>query len=91
VGSQGRPKTQFTLEVKVAGHTFETIAILGNYASVQMCTTCNNGTVQINFMNMSIRMCKHQFKHFTAMLNEYPDDYPQANDLNFIGRKDPVK
>jgi hypothetical protein len=43
---------------------------MGNYASVQICTSCNNGTVHINFMNVSLRMCKHQFKHFTTMLND---------------------
>jgi hypothetical protein len=51
-------------------HQLELLSNIGNYASVQACTSCENGIVHVHFLNASIRMCRHQFKTFTLMLNE---------------------
>lgn len=47
-----------------------TLAQLGNYASVDFLGDTESGIVNINFMNASMRMCRHQFKLFTIMLNQ---------------------
>jgi hypothetical protein len=47
-----------------------TLARLGDYASVESFDTGKAEIIQINFMNITLRMCCKQFQEFTVMLNE---------------------
>ncbi|MGD9160742.1 MAG: hypothetical protein PVG39_20155 [Desulfobacteraceae bacterium] len=42
---------------------------LGNFASVEI-NDDGHDIVHIHFMNTSLRMCSHQLKNYTIMLNE---------------------
>ncbi len=51
-------------------HNRITLAGIGDIASVQTCSCCNNEVIHINFYNTTIRLNKEHFRNYTAMLNE---------------------
>ena len=51
-------------------HNKTNLATIGDYASVQTCSCCNNEIIHINFYNMTMRLTKECFSSYVKMLNE---------------------
>ena len=51
-------------------HRRETLSSIGEFASVQTCSCCDNAIVHVNFYNTTLRLTKEHFRVYTSMLNE---------------------
>lgn len=54
----------------MAEHKRTNLSSIGDFASVQTCSCCNDEVLHVNFYNMTIRLTKEYFRAYTSMLNE---------------------